>query len=273
MFDKLIVSEPESANIKDRSGYFLVTSVVVGVLFVTGVVISIFASDYGLGTDNFELVKMIAPVESAATAPEPPRPQPRLRSTSAASPTNAIQTRKVVMANINESPVIPKEISTAPNRVASRPPGKYEISDTDSEPLGSSGRSQSGASIDVPGTLAAAAPVEVTPPPIPEPPPVKAQPVAKPVTKSLGVINGLATNLPKPNYPPAAKAVNIQGKVDVQVLIDETGKVVSAKAVSGNALLREAAVSAARQARFTPTTLSNVPVKVTGVIVYNFTRS
>jgi protein TonB len=89
----------------------------------------------------------------------------------------------------------------------------------------------------------------------------------------MGVVNGMATSLPKPNYPPAAKAVNVQGKVDVQVLIDESGRVISAKAVSGNALLREAAVAAARNARFTPTLLSKVPVKVTGVIVYNFNRS
>jgi TonB family protein len=89
----------------------------------------------------------------------------------------------------------------------------------------------------------------------------------------MGVMNGYATSLPKPNYPAAAKAVNIQGKVDVQILIDETGKVVSAKAVSGNPLLRSAAVTAAWNARFTPTRLSNVPVKVTGVIIYNFSRS
>jgi protein TonB len=89
----------------------------------------------------------------------------------------------------------------------------------------------------------------------------------------MGVVNGLAQSLPKPNYPAAALAVNIQGKVDVQVLIDESGRVVSAKAVSGSPMLRQAAEVAARNARFSPTTLSNVPVKVTGVIVYNFTRS
>ena len=91
--------------------------------------------------------------------------------------------------------------------------------------------------------------------------------------QSLGVVNGLAQSLPKPNYPAAALAVNIQGKVDVQVLIDESGRVVSAKAISGNGMLRQAAEQAARNARFSPTTLSRVPVKVTGVIVYNFTKS
>jgi len=82
----------------------------------------------------------------------------------------------------------------------------------------------------------------------------------------------MAISLPKPNYPAAAQAVNVQGKVDVQVLIDETGRVISAKAVSGNGMLKSAAEQAARNARFSPTYLSKVPVKVTGVIVYNFSR-
>ncbi len=60
------------------------------------------------------------------------------------------------------------------------------------------------------------------------------------------------------------------GEVKVQVLIDERGNVVSASAISGHPLLRAAAQAAARQAKFTPTKLSEQPVKVTGVIIYNF---
>ena len=55
------------------------------------------------------------------------------------------------------------------------------------------------------------------------------------------------------------------------LLIDENGKVLSANAVSGHPLLRSAAEQAARNAKFTVTYLSNVPVKVSGVIIYNFT--
>jgi TonB family protein len=89
---------------------------------------------------------------------------------------------------------------------------------------------------------------------------------------SLGVINGKAKNLPVPVYSAAAKAINAAGNVDVQVLIDESGAVVSAKAVSGHPLLREPAERAARGAKFSPTMLSNQPVKVSGVIVYKFKR-
>lgn len=85
-----------------------------------------------------------------------------------------------------------------------------------------------------------------------------------------GVLNGKATSLPKPPYPPAAKAVRAGGTVNVQVLIDEQGKVVSASAVSGHPLLRAACEAAARGARFSPTTLSGTPVKVSGIITYTF---
>jgi protein TonB len=84
------------------------------------------------------------------------------------------------------------------------------------------------------------------------------------------VLNGLAVFLPKPPYPPLAKQAGAQGPVNVQVLIDEDGKVISAKAVSGNPLLLRAAQQAAFGARFSPTKLNQQAVKVSGVITYNF---
>jgi TonB family protein len=58
--------------------------------------------------------------------------------------------------------------------------------------------------------------------------------------------------------------------VTVQVTIDEAGRVISAKAIDGPPMLLAAAVAAANGARFSPTLLSGQPVKVTGVIKYNF---
>ena len=86
-----------------------------------------------------------------------------------------------------------------------------------------------------------------------------------------GVLNGKAISLPKPPYPPIAKAAKASGTVVVQVLVDEKGNVVLAHAVSGHPLLQAVAVAAARQAKFEPTKVSGKPVKVSGVIVYNFT--
>ncbi len=91
----------------------------------------------------------------------------------------------------------------------------------------------------------------------------------KPKSKEA-VINSNASILAKPNYPAAARAVRASGAVNVQVTIDEDGEVIMANAVSGHPLLRQAAERAARESRFTPTTLEGQPVKITGIIVYNF---
>jgi len=87
---------------------------------------------------------------------------------------------------------------------------------------------------------------------------------------SGGVLNGKAISLPKPQYPTLARQAHASGTVIVQVLIDEAGNVISAHAVSGHPLLQAASVAAARQAKFAPTKLSGQPVKVNGVIQYNF---
>ena len=85
-----------------------------------------------------------------------------------------------------------------------------------------------------------------------------------------GVLNGKAVSLPSPEYPAAGKAVKASGTVSVQILIDENGDVISAAAVSGHPLLRVSAVEAAKMAKFSPTRLKGEPVKVSGVLTYNF---
>ena len=102
------------------------------------------------------------------------------------------------------------------------------------------------------------------PPPTPGP-----RPILKPI--SGGVLNGTAISLPSPMYPDAARRARMQGVVSVDVVLDETGKVISANASNGPAMLRDAAVQAALKARFSPTKLSGQPVKVSGVINYKFT--
>jgi protein TonB len=84
------------------------------------------------------------------------------------------------------------------------------------------------------------------------------------------VLNGKAVVKPQPAYPPIAKAARAQGVVVVEVIVDEEGYIISARAVSGHPLLQQAAVQAARGARFTPTRLAGEPVKVQGVVTYNF---
>ena len=100
------------------------------------------------------------------------------------------------------------------------------------------------------------------------PPPQPARPILKPV--SGGVLNGTAISLPSPHYPETAKRLGTSGTVTVEVVVDETGKIISARAINGPGSLRDVAVQAALRARFSPTKLSGQPVKVTGTINYKF---
>lgn len=108
------------------------------------------------------------------------------------------------------------------------------------------------------------------PPPKTVTPAETAQPSPTQKAVSGGVLNGKALNLPKPDYPLGARNSGASGTVIVEVTVDESGKVIAARVTSGHPLLRAAAIAAARQARFAPTKLSGQPVKVTGVITYNF---
>ena len=87
-----------------------------------------------------------------------------------------------------------------------------------------------------------------------------------------GVINGRALSLPKPQYPVEARRNGAYGPVSVKITINEDGKVIFACASAGNRLLWDASENAAYGARFSPTSLSGKPVKVAGVITYNYVR-
>ena len=87
---------------------------------------------------------------------------------------------------------------------------------------------------------------------------------------SGGILNGKAVELPSAKYPAAAKAVKASGAVAVQIVIDENGDVISATAISGHPLLRSSATEAAQGAKFRPTTIEGKPVRVSGVLTYNF---
>jgi TonB family protein len=101
-----------------------------------------------------------------------------------------------------------------------------------------------------------------------EPPPPKPSP---PVRVSKGVIQGEALAKPQPVYPSIAKQINASGEVQVEVMIDETGRVMTAKAVSGHPVLRSAAEDAARKWVFRPTILDGKPVKQPGILKFVFT--
>ena len=87
-----------------------------------------------------------------------------------------------------------------------------------------------------------------------------------------GIVDHLAISKPAPVTRPKTKAARVAGRVFVQVQIDEEGKVVWARVCSGPTSLRRTSLDAAYKARFAATLLAGKPVKVTGVLTYNFTR-
>jgi TonB family protein len=159
----------------------------------------------------------------------------------------------------NTATVNPTEIRESAPPLASDTPGKTPAERDSAQASPTPSRTQTPRSI--PTTDSADEP----PPPPPKP---TSTPRLAPI--SGGVLNGKAISLPKPSYPAIARAARASGTVTVQVTIDESGKVISARAVGGHPLLQQAAVQAAYGARFSPTQLSGQAVKVTGVITYNF---
>src|SRR5437773_12109604 len=77
----------------------------------------------------------------------------------------------------------------------------------------------------------------------------------KVLRQSGGVLQSHAITKVDPIYPAIARAANISGPVEIEIEVDEAGKVTSARAVSGHPLLRDSAEQAARQWIFKPTEL------------------
>jgi len=277
MFDQLLETEPQKAEVKNRKGYFIASSVVIFSVLFGGLIISLFTIDLNLGMGEVDMMELIAPVELTEQKLPETEVAPRVPQKTAGG-SSRMESRQVNMARIDESPsVVPTTVSTAKNTTKERPlTAKFEIGKFDSsESVGSgSGRGEGSGNGDGNGLgdgndseVAANTAAEELPPP----PPVKKAPVVeKPVVRSMGVVNSLALSLPLPAIPAAAKVANVAGTVSVKVLVDEKGNVISASAVSGNILLREPSVEAAKNARFSPTLLSGTPVKISGVINYHF---
>lgn len=261
MFSNLIESSSHGSEFRRRGSFFLFTTASYALLFVIAGVVSIYAYDARMEDQNLEIVTMM-PLVDLPVPDQPPAPVPASRpinSTNSTHNRNYFQ-REIAMAAVDEPTIAPDKISTTANANLPMPRNGIVRVGPDSDP--SPGNSEPGNRGFAPRSSTVVVPIETPPPP----------PVQNPVPKVIRkhIINGEAVSLPKPPYPEMAKQLRIQGAVSVQVLVDETGRVVSAKAVSGNAFLVREAQKAAFQARFAPTLLGDQPVKVSGVITYNF---
>ncbi len=266
MFNNLIESSSHRNEMKRRGRFFLFTTATYALLLAIAGVASIYAYDARMSEQSLEIVTMI-PIE--LPAPESPTQPDRSAPASSGEENHSndqdVYQRQVAMADTDRPDVVPDLISVEANPHLPMPDrGIVMFGPTDINPGGDrstgSGKSERG------GRPSRAVVV------IDEPPPTPPEPQPKPVQKILrrAVINSEAILLPVPRYPQIAKDGRIQGVVSIQVLIDETGKVVSAQIVRGNPMLAGAARQAAYLARFSPTRIGDDAVKVSGTITYNF---
>lgn len=101
---------------------------------------------------------------------------------------------------------------------------------------------------------------------------------AKPESKrylqiSTGVSTGLLLAPIKPIYPRIAVVAHVEGTVKVEAIISKSGQIQSAHVTSGPEMLREAALEAIRNARYTPYLLNGSPTEVETTITVNFKLS
>jgi len=262
MFSNLIESSSHAKEFKRRGSFLLFTTATYVVLFVITGVISIYAYDARLEQQNLEVVVLLRP-EEIAPDPQPETPADRPKVTKDTNESNVTE-RMEAMVSVNRPELPPQGVFVTPNKNPPIPDhGLWRLSNQNREtagvPEGPATPSGGGGQV-VPSRQV----VQIDePPPAPETPKV-------PKVISKGPITGQATSLPQPPYPIIAKQAGVQGKVGVQVLIDEKGNVISATAIDGHPMLRLAAQKAALQAKFAPTTLSGIPVRVSGVITYDF---
>lgn len=254
MFENLVESSSHKDDLSRKGSFILVTTLVYGVLGLAFFVAGIYWYDAHLDTQALELTTLVAPV------PVPQQAQPEKQDTAKPTkPEQNVDIRKELIADVTRTELVPKEISAKASNI---PPVRQGV-------ITRIGSADSNAAAPMPSGTGSGTVVTPTKVNIDEPPPPPAPtPPRAPI--SGGVLNGKAISLPHPPYPPIAKQAHASGTVVVQVTIDENGNVISAHAVSGHPLLQAVAVAAARGAKFSPTKLSGQPVKVTGVITYNF---
>src|SRR5437588_2512988 len=263
MFANLIESDSHTREFKRRSSFFLATVAAYALILFAAGIASVYAYDARLEarTDSLEVLNWIPPLTPAAHPPQETHPQPVRRPV----PSNAPVDRNITIAErtnaIARTDDPSRTLDHAGTTAAPEPPvtGQFRFSNRNVDPP-SVAPSNSGNCITCSGTAPIVI-VDTTPPPPPKP---------KTETVTSRVLASKAISLPQPPYPPMARQIRAQGSVNVQILVDERGKVVSAQAVSGHPLLTSAAREAALRARFTPTLLNGQPVKVQGVITYNF---
>jgi protein TonB len=262
MFTNLIESDSHRKDFKRRSSFFLATVAAYALILSAAGVASIYAYDAHLEAQStdLEVLSWVPPL-----TPVPDHDRPPLVRHAPANNTGRVSpqpVRQILYESASNPRTTPTTVSVMAQPIPPAPPNAV-IGRENSDPPSTSGGSTCVTCTDDNTPRVVRVP-DTTPPPVPV--------VVKPTTQRLpsSVLLSKVISLPQPPYPPLAKQIRLGGAVTVQILVDEQGKVVSAQAMSGHPTLIGAAREAAMRARFTPTVLNGVPVKVQGVITYNF---
>jgi periplasmic protein TonB len=259
MFEHLVESGSHSEDLKRKGSFLAGFAILYLVLIFAVLILGILLAPAYIDQQALELTALVAPVPVPQAQQQKQEAKPEKQELA-----KNVDVRKEAIADVSRADLVPKEISAKASDI---PPVRSNVQTVICPTCGNSNAIAPAA----PGAGTAAitnqpARVEMKEE-APEAPAPKATPHA-PI--SGGVLNGKAIHLVTPPYPAIARSAHASGPVQVQVLIDENGNVVSANAVSGHPLLRAAAVAAAHASKFSPTKLSGQPVKVNGVIIYNF---
>jgi protein TonB len=260
MFENLVESGSHAQDLTRKSSFIMGTIAIYGVIGLVFIIASISLAVVQLDTADLDVTTLVAPVPVPQQQAQPEKKQEEVKPQ---QKEQNVDVRKELIADVSRTELVPQKIQTKASDI---PPVRQGVTTV-------LGNTSSNASAPLPsstgpgtGTVVQTK-VDVADPPPPPPPPSPTPPRA-PI--SGGVLNGKAVHLVQPPYPAIAKQAHASGTVVVQVVIDENGNVIAAHATSGHPLLQAAAVNAARQSKFSATKLSGQPVKVSGIIQYNF---
>ena len=256
MFDQLVVSSMQRRK-HTAAKYFFGTGALYILAIAGAFAASVLMSEPKLA-DTGKVLTLVVPLPPALGSPDKVR-RPQMLTRSAARPD---------VYNVQPLDQLRSRASSSP------PPVPTTIDyDGDSDaglPIGPQGPGRIDGHIEGSGTVEA--PPRPADPPRPRP---TAQTAAnnQPVRVASSILQGKAIERRKPIYPPLAQQIHLQGDVSIEVMIAPDGHVESARIVSGHPMLADKAREATLGWRFQPTLLNNVPVRVTGVIVFVFKLS
>jgi protein TonB len=249
MFDKLVESAKQKQGKRARR-LFLVTGVTYAVALIAFGVITVIGYSPALA-EEYDILSRLIPPPPVLGVQQPPPTQPKF----------------VTRSSPDFRPPDPERLAPPPDPATIsdyNPVGPILSANSSTAPGGgrTDGMPREGSERDAP------------PPPPPTPAPVVkavATPTPDQVVRLTSVLTqGRTIKKIEPSYPAIARQARIQGSVQVQIGISETGEVTDVTLLSGHPLLREAALQAARHWLFRPTELNGRPVRAIGVITFNF---